>query len=252
MAFPAVSPALLLGLVAAAVGLVSVAVGHLISALALIPMRYLEWVGDRLAEGPGGPRHVRRRPARAHRRSGVGGRARMGVASAMATAAAGDRARRRDLPADRLVVRAGRRSAVGARRAVLRRGAGRRRARDVAGRGGRAGRRRAGRGAGLDGARRARRQAPGRHGRDASPRRPHHRSARTSSAVCRSDWCWSRGVPGRRRSRPTSTRRSPTSMCRSAIRAPATPSPSATSAWTCCRPIDAGRTRTRTPTTTRW
>jgi competence protein ComEC len=54
MAFPAVSPALLLGLVAAAVGLVSVAVGHLISALALIPMRYLEWVGDRLAKAPVG------------------------------------------------------------------------------------------------------------------------------------------------------------------------------------------------------
>ena len=54
LAFPAVSPALLLGLVAAAVGLVSVAVGHLISAIALIPMRYLEWVGDRLAKAPVG------------------------------------------------------------------------------------------------------------------------------------------------------------------------------------------------------
>ena len=54
MAFPAVSPALLLGLVAAAVGLVSVAAGHLISAIALIPMRYLEWVGDRLAKAPVG------------------------------------------------------------------------------------------------------------------------------------------------------------------------------------------------------
>ena len=52
MAFPAVSPALLLGLVAAAVGLVSVPAGHVISALALIPMRYLEWVGDRLAKAP--------------------------------------------------------------------------------------------------------------------------------------------------------------------------------------------------------
>jgi competence protein ComEC len=54
MAFPAVSPALLLGLVAAAVGLVSVALGHVISAIALIPMRYLEWVGDRLAKAPVG------------------------------------------------------------------------------------------------------------------------------------------------------------------------------------------------------
>ncbi|MEO8423624.1 MAG: DNA internalization-related competence protein ComEC/Rec2 [Actinomycetota bacterium] len=54
MAFPAVSPALLLGLVAAAIGLASVAAGHLVAALALIPMRYLEWVGDRLAKAPVG------------------------------------------------------------------------------------------------------------------------------------------------------------------------------------------------------
>jgi competence protein ComEC len=52
MAFPAVSPALLLGLVAAAVGLVSVTVGHVMAAVALIPMRYLEWVADRLAKAP--------------------------------------------------------------------------------------------------------------------------------------------------------------------------------------------------------
>ena len=54
MAFPAVSPALLLGLVAAAIGLVSVAAGHVLAALALIPMRYLEWVADRLAKAPVG------------------------------------------------------------------------------------------------------------------------------------------------------------------------------------------------------
>ena len=71
VAFPAVSPALLLGLVAAAVGLVSVAAGHLLAALALVPMRYLEWVADRLAKAPVGPRHVRRRAARARRRGGV-------------------------------------------------------------------------------------------------------------------------------------------------------------------------------------
>jgi competence protein ComEC len=52
MAFPAVSPALVLGLVAAAIGLASVTIGHVIAALALIPMRYLEWVGDRLAKAP--------------------------------------------------------------------------------------------------------------------------------------------------------------------------------------------------------
>ena len=53
-AFPAVSPALLLGLAAAALGLVSVTIGHLVAALALIPMRYLEWVADRLAKAPVG------------------------------------------------------------------------------------------------------------------------------------------------------------------------------------------------------
>ena len=52
MAFPAVSPALLLGLAAAAMGLVSVTVGHLVAALALMPMRYLGWVADRLAKAP--------------------------------------------------------------------------------------------------------------------------------------------------------------------------------------------------------
>jgi competence protein ComEC len=80
MAFPAVSPALLLGLVAAAVGLVSVAVGHLISAIALIPMRYLE-CGDRLAKARGhvtssggplvlivGRRSCSRSPGALHRR----------------------------------------------------------------------------------------------------------------------------------------------------------------------------------------
>ncbi|MGZ5212693.1 MAG: ComEC/Rec2 family competence protein, partial [Actinomycetota bacterium] len=54
MAFPAVSPALLLGLVAAAIGLASVTVGHFAAALALIPMRYLGWVADRLAKAPVG------------------------------------------------------------------------------------------------------------------------------------------------------------------------------------------------------
>jgi competence protein ComEC len=54
LAFTAVSPALLLGLVAAAIGLVSAAAGHLVAALALIPMRYLEWVADRLAKAPVG------------------------------------------------------------------------------------------------------------------------------------------------------------------------------------------------------
>ena len=54
LAFPAVSPALLLGLAAAAIGLVSVAAGQLVAGLALIPMRYLGWVADRLAKAPVG------------------------------------------------------------------------------------------------------------------------------------------------------------------------------------------------------
>lgn len=54
LAFPAVSPALLLGLVSAAIGLVSVMVGDAVAALALIPLRYLEWVADRLAKAPVG------------------------------------------------------------------------------------------------------------------------------------------------------------------------------------------------------
>lgn len=52
LAFPAVSPALLLGLAAATTGLVSVAVGRLIAAFALVPLRYLGWVADRLAKAP--------------------------------------------------------------------------------------------------------------------------------------------------------------------------------------------------------
>ena len=52
LAFPAVAPALLLGLAAAMVGIVVPAAGHAISILALVPMRYLETVADRLARAP--------------------------------------------------------------------------------------------------------------------------------------------------------------------------------------------------------
>jgi len=48
------APPAAVGLAAATIGLVSVAIGHLIAALALIPMRYLEWVADRLAKAPVG------------------------------------------------------------------------------------------------------------------------------------------------------------------------------------------------------
>jgi competence protein ComEC len=52
LAFPAVAPALLLGLAAATIGIVVPAGGHLVSILALVPMRYLEIVADHLARSP--------------------------------------------------------------------------------------------------------------------------------------------------------------------------------------------------------
>jgi competence protein ComEC len=52
LAFPAVSPALLLGLTAGATGLVFDPGGRLLAWLALVPMRYLELVADRLARAP--------------------------------------------------------------------------------------------------------------------------------------------------------------------------------------------------------
>ena len=52
LAFPAVAPALLLGLAAATIGIVVPAAGRLVSILALVPMRYLEAVADRLARAP--------------------------------------------------------------------------------------------------------------------------------------------------------------------------------------------------------
>ena len=52
LAFPAVSPALLLGLVAAATGLVAEPAGHLLAWIARLPMRYLILVADRLARAP--------------------------------------------------------------------------------------------------------------------------------------------------------------------------------------------------------
>ncbi len=52
LAFPAVSPALLLGITAAALGLVFMPVARLVAFLAIVPMRYLEQVADRLAKAP--------------------------------------------------------------------------------------------------------------------------------------------------------------------------------------------------------
>jgi competence protein ComEC len=54
LAFPAVAPAMLLGLAAASIGLISTAIGHVVAAIALVPMRYLELVADRLAKAPVG------------------------------------------------------------------------------------------------------------------------------------------------------------------------------------------------------
>jgi competence protein ComEC len=52
LAFPAVSPALLVGLLAGAAGLVSTVLARPIAVLATLPMRYLELLADRLAKAP--------------------------------------------------------------------------------------------------------------------------------------------------------------------------------------------------------
>jgi competence protein ComEC len=52
LAFPAVAPAMLLGLGAAGAGLLSPSIGRFLAALALLPMRYLEAVADHAARAP--------------------------------------------------------------------------------------------------------------------------------------------------------------------------------------------------------
>jgi competence protein ComEC len=52
LAFPAVSPALLLGLLAGAIGVAAPALARPVAALATLPMKYLELVADRLAKAP--------------------------------------------------------------------------------------------------------------------------------------------------------------------------------------------------------
>ena len=52
LAFPVVAPCLLLGVTAAGTGLVSEPVGGLVAGIALVPLRYLETVADRLAQAP--------------------------------------------------------------------------------------------------------------------------------------------------------------------------------------------------------
>ncbi|MEP7060025.1 MAG: DNA internalization-related competence protein ComEC/Rec2 [Actinomycetota bacterium] len=51
-AFPAVSPALLLGLLAALIGLAWYPAGRVVAGLALVPLRWLEGVANRLAKAP--------------------------------------------------------------------------------------------------------------------------------------------------------------------------------------------------------
>jgi competence protein ComEC len=53
-AFPAVAPALLLGIAASGLGLAWLPLGRFVAGFALLPMRYLEWVADRLAKAPVG------------------------------------------------------------------------------------------------------------------------------------------------------------------------------------------------------
>jgi len=53
-AFPAVSPALLLGIAASMLGLLWMPLGRFVAGFALLPMRYLEWVADHLAKAPVG------------------------------------------------------------------------------------------------------------------------------------------------------------------------------------------------------
>jgi competence protein ComEC len=52
LAFPAVAPGMLLGLLAAGAGLLAEPLGRTLAGLALVPMRYLEAVADRLARAP--------------------------------------------------------------------------------------------------------------------------------------------------------------------------------------------------------
>jgi competence protein ComEC len=52
LAFPALAPALLLGLLAGGVGAVSMSLARPIAAAAMLPMRYLELLADRLAKAP--------------------------------------------------------------------------------------------------------------------------------------------------------------------------------------------------------
>ncbi len=53
-AFPAVSPALLLGIAASTAGLAWGAAGHILALVALLPMRYLEGIANALAKAPVG------------------------------------------------------------------------------------------------------------------------------------------------------------------------------------------------------
>ena len=248
-AFPAVSPALLLGIAASVLGLLLMPLGRFVAFLALVPMRYLELIADRLAKAPvayvtsrGGPWVL------------VGGlaafvRGRLVAARRPAAPALDGRGRPRAAAARRVVLGAVGRRARRPHRPLLRRRSGRLGARHVAERRDGTDRRRPRRGAGGDRARRARREAARRRRGEPPPRRPHHRAARRPGPdPGRSDP--RPGMRTRSGCRPRSTTRSPTSTCPSSTRAPAPRTRSATCAWTSCRPIAAGPAPSPTRTTT--
>ncbi len=80
-AFPAVSPALLLGIASSGLGLVWMPLGRFVAGFAMAPMRYLEWVADRLAKAPVGSITTRGGPVVLI----VGGAAAVALAAALRT-----------------------------------------------------------------------------------------------------------------------------------------------------------------------
>ena len=250
-AFPAVAPALLLGIAASLAGLLWFPLGRLLSLFALLPMRYLELVADALAKAPvayvtsrGGPvvllvgagLFVVVTPMVAHRQAALtphGGRRGRGVA------------------APRVVDGDGRGSARRAHGAVLRRRPGRLGAGDQSRGGLDPDRRRPRRGAGRHRAGRARREAARRRGGEPSARRSHRRAPERAGALpgrtgpgarLRSDRrAAGRARPGDRR------RRHP----RRSTRARARPTRWATCDSTSCRRTSAGPAPSPTRTTTR-
>ena len=251
-AFPAVSPALLMGIAASTIG-------HRLDAGRSVPGGVRDApdalpAADRrhAREGAGRLRHVEGRSGRARgRRSRVRGRRHV-VETRMAPTPMGHRRGRRSDTAARLVHGARRGNARRAHGAVLRRRAGRLGADHEPQRGDDPDRRGTRRGTGRHRARRARREAP-RHGDRLPPaRRSHHRPPQRAGAD-----------PGRRRagarlrSHVDAERRAPGGDPRRgrtgrSIPGPVPRSTSATSTSRSSRRTSAGRAPSPTRTTTRW